>query len=100
VFILQGVYRANRYHRKQYTTQLLTASILVYSKRRNYEDYKACRTVDIWASQEELIAYEKALKLEAEIDDFVSDGKGKKDTSVEPGIIGGNMLCPCLWKVC
>lgn len=99
MFILQGVYRANPYHRTQFTTQLLTASILAYSKKRNYEDYKACRTANIWASQEELIAYENALKLEAEIDDLVSDGKGKKDTSVKPGTIGGNMLCLYFWKV-
>jgi len=71
----------------------LTASILVYSKKRNYEDYKARRTADIWASREELIAYENALRLEAEIDDLVSDVRGKKDTSVEPGTVGGNMLC-------
>lgn len=71
----------------------MTASILVYSKKRNYEDYKARRTADIWASREELIAYENALRLEAEIDDLVSDVRGKKDTSVEPGTVGGNMLC-------
>jgi Fanconi-associated nuclease 1 len=78
----------------------LTASILAYSKKRNYEDYKALRTADIWASREELIAYEKALRLEAEIDDLeMNDGRGKKDTSVEPGITGGNVLCFCLRTV-
>jgi hypothetical protein len=74
----------------------LTASILVYSKKRNYEDYKAHRTVDIWTSREELIAYENALKLEAEIEDLVSDRRGKKDTSVEPGTVGGKAFCLCL----
>jgi len=70
----------------------LTTSILAYSKKRNYEDYKARRTTDIWASREELIAYEKALKLDAEIDNLANDGKGRKDTSVEPGTVGGKVL--------
>lgn len=95
MFILSGVHYVNHYHRTQYTTQLLTASILVYSKKRNYEDYKAHRTADIWASREELIAYEDALKLEADIDDPVSDGRGKKDTSIESGTVGGNILYLC-----
>jgi len=80
----------NYTRRTQYTTQLLTASILVYSKKRNYEDYKAHRT-NIWASREELIAYEDALRLEAEIDDLVNDGRGK-DTFIEPGAIGSNVF--------
>ena len=76
----------------------MTTSILAYSKKRNYEDYKAHRTADIWASREELIAYEKALKLDAEIDDLANDGKGK-DTSVEPGTVGGKVLRFCLRNV-
>jgi len=78
----------------------LTTSILAYSKRRNYEDYKAYRTADIWASREELITYEKALWLEAEIDDLMNDGRGKKDTSPEPGTVGGKVLCLHLRDVC
>jgi hypothetical protein len=73
---------------------LLTTSILAYSKRRNYEDYKARRTADIWASREELIAYEDGLKLEAEIDIPMNDG-GRKDTSIEPETIRGKALHCC-----
>ena len=82
----------NRRDRTQYTTQLLTASILVYSKKRSYEDYKAHRTVDIWTSREELIAYEKALRLDAEIDELVNDGRWKKETSIEPGTVRGEVI--------
>ena len=89
---LYDVCRANYYRRTQYTAQLLTASILVYSKKRNYEDYKARRTADIWASREELIAYENALKLEAEIDDLTNDVRGKKGTPIEPSTISGKAL--------
>jgi hypothetical protein len=78
----------------------LATSILAYSKKRSYEDYKAHRTTDIWASREELIAYEKALRLESEIDDLeVNDGRGRKDMSVEPGTVGGNVLCFCLRNI-
>jgi Fanconi-associated nuclease 1 len=70
---------------------LLTASILAYSKKRNYEDYKAHRTVDIWDSREELIAYEDALKLEAEVDNLMNDGGGRRG-SAEPGTVGGRVL--------
>ena len=91
-----GAYCAHYHHRTQYTPQLLTTSILAYSKRRNYEDYKARRTADIWASREELIAYEDALKLEAEVDDIISDGGGRKDTSTEPEIISGKVPGCCL----
>ncbi|KAF9792817.1 VRR-NUC domain-containing protein [Thelephora terrestris] len=76
------------YRSTQYTTQLLTASILAYSKKRNYEDYKAHRTADIWDSREELIAYEDALKLEAEVDNLMNDGGGRRSTSAEPGTVG------------
>ena len=90
--MLHRAHHANCHHRTQYTTQLLTTSILAYSKKWNYEDYKAHRTADIWESRDELIAYENALKLEAEIDDLANDGRGKKGTSVEPGTIGGNVF--------
>lgn len=83
-------------HSTQYTFQLLTASILAYSKKRNYGDYKARRTAGIWASREELIAYEDALKLEAEVDDPTTDGRGRKDTPIEPGAIGDKLLFPLL----
>lgn len=82
-------------HRTQYTFQLLTTSILAYSKKRNYEDYKARRTADIWANREELIAYEDALKLEAEIDDLTNEGRERNETSIAPETIGGNVLCCC-----
>lgn len=92
-----GTYCVHCHHRTQYTSQLLTASILAYSKKRNYEDYKARRTADIWATREELIVYEDALKLEAEVDDLLNDGRGKKDGSIEPVTIGGKVHF-CCWR--
>lgn len=86
VFTPHCVPHTNCHDRTQYTTQLLTTSILAYSKKRSYEDYTAHRTTDIWESREELISYENALRLEAEIDDLAADGRGK-DASVEPGAV-------------
>jgi len=93
VFTPHNTHHANFHCRTQYTTQLLTASILAYSKKWNYEDYKAHRTADIWTSRDELIAYEKALMLEAEIDNLMNDRMGRKGMSVKPGAVGGNVLC-------
>ena len=96
-----GIHHTNHHHhRTQYTTQLLTASILVYSKKRSYEDYKARRTADIWTSRKELIAYEDALVLDAEIDDLASDGGNKKDMSVEPGVAGGKAFFFAVYETC
>ena len=87
-----GVHRVHYHHRTQHTLQLLTASILAYSKKRSYEDYKPRRTADIWTSREELIAYEDALKLDAEVDDLMNDGRAKRDVSIEPENIGGKVF--------
>jgi len=93
VSIPHSIHHVNLNHRTQYTTQLLTTSILAYSKKWNYENYKAHRTADIWTSREELIAYEKALVLEAEIDNLANEGMGRKDTSVISDAVGGNVPC-------
>jgi Fanconi-associated nuclease 1 len=82
----------------------LTASILAYSGRRKYADYKAHRTTNIWANREDLIAYEKALKFEAEIDELEANdlraksvGKSSpRDTPIETGAVGGNPNSLCL----
>ena len=88
--------RANYHYRTQYTTQLLTTSILAYSKKQNYEEYKAHRTADIWTSREDLVAYENALRLEAEIDGLGNDGMVGNGAYGEPGAVDGNPLSPSL----
>jgi hypothetical protein len=46
------------------------------------------------------MAYEDALKLEAEVDDLMNDGRVRKDASVEPENIGGKVRCCCRRKTC
>ena len=89
----RGVHHAHYHCRTQYTIQLLTTSILAYCRKQTYEDYKAQRTADIWTSRDELIAYEDALKLEAEVDGMMNDGRGREGTPVETGNARGKVLC-------
>lgn len=39
------------------------------------------------------MAYENALRLEAEINGLVNDGRGGKGAYGEPSAVGGNPLC-------
>ncbi|KAI0647353.1 VRR-NUC domain-containing protein [Trametes meyenii] len=52
----------------QYTPELLTPALLSRSKKRVYAAYPYARTTDIWRSRAELLAYEEALRIEAEVD--------------------------------
>jgi Fanconi-associated nuclease 1 len=58
---------ANRPSSTEHTPTLLTQSILACSKKRAYVAYEYCRTSNIWLSRDDLMAYEQALAIEAEI---------------------------------
>ena len=59
----------------QYTGDLLTPALLARAKKREYAAYVSTRTRDIWATREDLLAYEAALAVEAEVD-ILLEGTG------------------------
>lgn len=69
---------------------MLTAAILSTAKKREYAKYTYTRTADIWPTREDLIAYEEALALEAEVDlllegtTFNAGARGRSTTSKTP----------------
>lgn len=58
-----------------YTTTLMTPAILSSAKKRTYVAYDYRRTPNIWSTREDLIAFEEAIKLEADLDALL-DGNG------------------------
>ncbi|KAF8503697.1 VRR-NUC domain-containing protein [Russula emetica] len=52
----------------QYTPDILIPSILSRARRRTFHPYACARTSDIWPTRAALLAYERALELEAQID--------------------------------
>ena len=52
----------------QHSPELLTPAILARAKKRSYANYLYQRTANIWATRDDLLAYEQALELEAEVD--------------------------------
>lgn len=52
----------------------MTPAILTRAKKRVYPPYKYERTKNIWASREELLAYEKELEREAYIEELFGSG--------------------------
>ncbi|KZV88299.1 hypothetical protein EXIGLDRAFT_651295 [Exidia glandulosa HHB12029] len=58
-----------------YAADLFLPSILARAKRRNYASYKYERTLNIFPSREQFLDYEKALKMESEMD-MLLDGYG------------------------
>jgi Fanconi-associated nuclease 1 len=52
----------------QYTPAILTPSILSRARRRTFHSYPCTRSSDIWPTRTALLAYERALELEAQID--------------------------------
>ncbi|OSD08560.1 hypothetical protein PYCCODRAFT_1429618 [Trametes coccinea BRFM310] len=52
----------------QHTSELLTPALLARAKKRAYPTYPYARTHDIWRTRAELLAYEDALAVEAEVD--------------------------------
>jgi Fanconi-associated nuclease 1 len=57
-----------RYFSTQYTPAILTPSILSRARRRTFHPYPCTRSSDIWPTRTALLAYERALELEAQID--------------------------------
>ncbi|KAI0707651.1 VRR-NUC domain-containing protein [Earliella scabrosa] len=72
------------FRRTQYAVNLITPAILARAKKRTYASYLYIRTPNIWRSREELIAYEEALALEAEVDALL-DGPGWNSGSGQKG---------------
>lgn len=52
----------------QYTPDILTPSILSRAQRRAFQQYIYKRSPDIWPTRTALLAYERALELEAQVD--------------------------------
>ncbi|KAI0306703.1 hypothetical protein B0F90DRAFT_1814554 [Multifurca ochricompacta] len=52
----------------QYTSTILTPSILSRARRRTFPPYVCARSSNIWPTRTALLAYERALELEAEVD--------------------------------
>ncbi|KAI0273485.1 hypothetical protein BC834DRAFT_210888 [Gloeopeniophorella convolvens] len=52
----------------QYTPTILTPSILSRAHKRNFHPYVCTRTSEIWPTRAALLAYERALELEAQVD--------------------------------
>ncbi|KDQ61078.1 hypothetical protein JAAARDRAFT_571662 [Jaapia argillacea MUCL 33604] len=78
----------------QHTTSLLLPSLLSFAKKRSYCERTYTRTPDIWNSRMEVLDYQRALKLEAEVDllfgtAVVGDGvggRGRGSGSGTPGL--------------
>ena len=58
----------------QYTEDLLTPAVLARAKKRQYAAYTSTRTSDIWPTREDLLAYEEALEIEAQVDALLDGG--------------------------
>jgi Fanconi-associated nuclease 1 len=52
----------------QYTPDIMTPSILSRAHRRTFQQYVYKRSSDIWPTRTALLAYERALELEAQVD--------------------------------
>jgi len=85
----------------QYTSSLLVPSILSRAKKRSYASYGHMRTSNIWPSREALIAYEKALEVEAEIDALLEGhvasappSHGRSTASRTPGLYTQRLKIP------
>ncbi|TFK54629.1 hypothetical protein OE88DRAFT_1653035 [Heliocybe sulcata] len=65
----------------QYSPTLLTESILAKARKRIYNSVGYIRTRDIWLTREELLAYENALFLEAQVDELLGAAPGTASTS-------------------
>jgi hypothetical protein len=57
-----------RYLSTQYTPDILTPSILSRAQRRAFQQYVYKRSSDIWPTRTALLAYERALDLEAQVE--------------------------------
>lgn len=63
------------YRSTEWTEKSLTTIILAKIARRNFPEYVVCRTSTIFASQKHLREFERAIKLEAEVDRILEFGE-------------------------
>ncbi|RDX56460.1 hypothetical protein OH76DRAFT_1550917 [Lentinus brumalis] len=86
----------------QHSPDMLTPAILSRAKKRSYADYPYHRTPNIWPTRDDLIAYEEALMIEAEVD-VLLDGltpsnsfgtRGRSSVSRTPAPTGGRLKTP------
>ncbi|CDO73570.1 hypothetical protein BN946_scf185014.g40 [Trametes cinnabarina] len=80
----------------QHTSELLTPALLARAKKRAYPTYPYARTPDIWRTRAELLAYEDALAVEAEVDALLENttsawGRGRDGSTMSrtPGLSMG-----------
>ncbi|KAI0314652.1 VRR-NUC domain-containing protein [Amylostereum chailletii] len=78
----------------QLPTGVLIPSILKYAKRRNYEQVPFIRTSYIWPSRMSFIEYERALVIEAKVDDLINPRKSRNARSLEKGKLKDNEQDP------
>ncbi|KAL1944729.1 hypothetical protein VTO73DRAFT_3159 [Trametes versicolor] len=76
----------------QHTPELLTPAVLARAKKWKFAEYVYARTPDIWRTRAELLAYEDALAVEAEVDDLLDNvygpgarGRDRSTMSRTPG---------------
>ena len=60
----------------QYTPNILTPSILSRAQKRAFQQYDFKRSPDIWPTRTALLAYERALELEAQVDALFNNTLG------------------------
>lgn len=85
----------------QHSPELLTPAILARAKKRSYANYLYQRTANIWATRDDLLAYEQALELEAEVDTLLEgptstngSARERSTTSRTPAPTAGRPTTP------
>ncbi|KAI0723944.1 hypothetical protein C8T65DRAFT_714858 [Cerioporus squamosus] len=86
----------------QHSPDMLTSAILSRAKKRSYAEYPYQRTPGIWATREDLLAYEEALVIEAEVDVLLEGltpangfgARGRSTASRTPAPTGGRLKTP------
>ncbi|KAL2756801.1 hypothetical protein ACRALDRAFT_1075618 [Sodiomyces alcalophilus JCM 7366] len=68
------------YRSTEWTEKSLTTIILAKISRRNFPKYIICRTSRIFESREQLVEFERALRLETEVDDILESNTPSGET--------------------
>ncbi|ROT39761.1 coiled-coil domain-containing protein MTMR15 [Sodiomyces alkalinus F11] len=68
------------YRSTEWTEKSLTTIILAKISRRNFPNYIICRTSKIFESREHLVEFERALRLETEVDDILESNTATCET--------------------
>ncbi|KAF3162650.1 hypothetical protein TWF225_006735 [Orbilia oligospora] len=67
------------YRSTEWTEKSLTTLILARIMKRNFPSYFVCRTSNIFPTREALIDFERAIKLQSEVDNILENGVPTKD---------------------